>query len=128
MEKIETPKTAALYLRAPQNVDNESEALCAQAAALQNDCLKHNIKIAEVFYERRSESAQHQPCRTNLCKNIFNRKLKVDLLLFTQPEVFSETLSDGLHLHFILAKFGVTTQAILKPKIVFSFLPAHQLC
>ena len=125
---METPKTAALYLRAPQNVDNESEALCAQAVALQNYCLKHNIKIAEVFYERRTESAQNQPCRTNLCKNIFNRKLKVDLLLFTQPEVFSETLPDALHLHFILAKFGVTTKAILKPKIIFESLSTHQLC
>lgn len=113
-------KTAILYLRAPADLKDQQSVLVPQATALGGYCEKHNIEVLHVYYDTNSSKATSRPERDKLIKEIFDRKLKPDLLLFTTVEVFGDDLSDVLNLHHILAKYGVTTKAVLQPNLVFA--------
>lgn len=113
-------KTAILYLRAPANLKDQQSVLVPQATALGHYCQENNIDVIEIFYEIDDEKAIDQPELHKMVKQIFDRKLKPDYLLFTTLDIFSNNISNALHLHHILAKFGVTTKAILQPNIIFA--------
>lgn len=115
-------KTAILYLRAPGDLKDQQAILVPQAVALGDYCQKHNIDVLHVYYDVTSTKGAKRPERDKLVKKIFDRELKPDLLLFTTLEVLGDDISDVLNLHHILAKYGVTTKAILQPDVVFAYV------
>lgn len=119
-------KTAILYLRAPADLKDQQSVLVPQAVALGDYCQTNNLDVLLVYYDITSTTETNRPERDKLVKEIFDGKLKPDVLLFTTLEVFGNDLSDVLNLHHILAKYGVTTKAISEPNIIFATIPKPQ--
>jgi DNA invertase Pin-like site-specific DNA recombinase len=113
-------KTAILYLRAPADLKDLQSVLVSQATALGSYCQENSIDVLHVYYDTTSNNATHRPERDKLIKEVFDRRLKPDFLLFTTLEVFGDDLLDVLNLNHILAKYGVTIKAIQQPNLVFA--------
>lgn len=116
-------KTAILYLRAPGDLKDQQAVLVPQAVALGDYCQNNNLDVLHVYYDITTSKGASRPERDKLIKEIFDRKLKPDLLLFTTLEVFGDDISDVLNLHHILAKYGVTAKAVLQPNLILATVP-----
>ena len=108
--------TAIIYIRV--STDEQADkgySLRHQEETLRKYCELNNIRMLEVVKEDYSAKTFIRPAFQVLLKNIRNRKLKPDLLIFTKWDRFSRNAPDAYGMISTLTNLGVEPQAIEQP-------------
>ena len=106
-------KKAILYARvAIFNQDQEPNRLHHQINELKIYCQDNNIKVAGIYYETCSGETFKRKEFQNLLKDIKTKKVKADIVLFTNWDRFSRSLPEAEKMKTKLKKMRVEAKAI----------------
>jgi DNA invertase Pin-like site-specific DNA recombinase len=106
-------KKAILYARvAILNEEQEPNRLEHQINELKICCQDNNIKVVGIYYEACSGATFKRKEFQNLLKDIKTKKVKADVLLFTNWDRFSRNLLEAEKMKTKLKKMGVEAKAI----------------
>lgn len=109
-------QTAIIYIRV--STDEQADkgySLRHQEEVLRKYCELNNIRMLEVVKEDYSAKTFIRPAFQVLLKNIRNRKLKPNLLIFTKWDRFSRNAPDAYGMITTLTDLGVEPLAVEQP-------------